>query len=302
MINYREFSKRTLDSQYQDLLRRIMKEGIEMKPIQGEQAKMLVGLQLRYDMSNGFPLITERDMSGKFLRSAIGEHIAFLNGARTQEELEKFGCPWWKRWVTKEKCDIFGLPEGDLGPGSYGAAWSSFPTAEGKPFNQIEHVIRQIKERPFLRTHIITPWIPQYTIQHEGLTRKVVVAPCHGWIHIIAHPETKELRIHHFQRSSDMPVGVPFNIVQYAAFGLMLGTLIDYNFVEYVHTFSDAHIYESQFENVAELISREPRKLPTVTLDKDAVSKIDDIRDFSPEHFILEDYNPHPKMLIPTPV
>lgn len=301
-IAYKPISARTPDNQYQSLLRKIMTEGIEMKPIQGEKARMLVGLQLRYNMSNGFPLITERDMSGKFLISALGEHFAFLNGARTHEELAKFGCPWWNRWVTEEKCAQFGLETGDLGPGSYGAAWASFPTAEGKPFNQIEHVIKQIKERPFLRTHIITPWIPQYAIQHEGLTRKVVVAPCHGWIHVIAHPETKELRIHHFQRSADMPVGVPFNIVQYAAFGLMLGHLIGYKFVEYVHTFSDAHIYESQFENVKILISREPRKLPTVTLDQKAVQPISDIRDFRPEHFKIEDYDPHPKMVIPTPV
>lgn len=302
VVNYKPFEERTPDPQYQNLLKQIMTEGTEVNPIQGERAKMIMGLQLRYNMSNGFPLITERDMSGKFLQSAIGEHVAFLNGARTQEELEKFGCPWWKRWVTKEKCDIFGLPEGDLGPGSYGAAWATFPTSEGKPFDQIEHVIRQIKERPYLRTHIITPWIPQYTIQHEGLTRKVVVAPCHGWIHVIALPETKELRVHHFQRSSDMPVGVPFNMVQYASFGMMVAHLTDYKFVEYVHTFSDAHIYESQHEKVEKLITREPRRLPTVTLDAKAVASITDIKDFRPEHFILSDYDPHEKMIIPTPV
>lgn len=299
---YKPYNERTPDSQYQDLLRRILNEGIEVNPIQGEKAKMLMGLQLRYDMKNGFPVITERDMSDKFFNYALAEHIAFLNGAHTQEELQKFGCPFWKRWVTKEKCAIFGLEEGDLGPGSYGAAWANFPTAEGKPFDQIEHVVRQIKERPYLRTHLISPWIPQYTIQHEGLTRKVVVAPCHGWIHIIAYPERKELRVHHFQRSSDLPVGVPFNIIQYAAFGLMLEHLTGYSFVEYVHTFSDVHIYESQYGKVEELIAREPRKLPTVRLDKEKVAGIDNIKNFRPEHFVLEDYEPHEKMIIPTPV
>jgi len=301
-INYKPFESRTPDSQYQDLLRQIMDEGRDLNPIQGESARMIPGLQLRYKMENGFPLITERDMSGKFLQSAIGEHIAFLNGARTQKELEKFGCPWWKRWVTAEKCAVFGLKEGDLGPGSYGAAWTQFPTSEGASFDQIEHVVRQIKERPLLRTHIITPWIPQYTIQHDRLTRKVVVAPCHGWIHILAFPESKELIVHHFQRSSDMPVGVPFNIVQYASFGLMLAELTGYTFVEYVHTFSDAHIYNSQYEYVKELISREPRRLPTVILDQGAIKGIDNIKDFRPEHFKLSDYEPHEKMLIPTPV
>lgn len=301
-INYTPFAERMPDSQYQDLLRRIMEEGREMNPIQGGSAKMLMGLQLRCDMRNGFPLITERDMSGKFLQSAIGEHIAFLNGARTHEELAKFGCPWWNRWVTKEKCEIFGLPEGDLGPGSYGAAWTDFPTASGGSFDQIENVVKQIKERPYLRTHFISPWIPQYTIQHSELTRKVVVAPCHGWIHIFCFPETKELSIHHFQRSCDMPVGVPFNIVQYAAFGLMLAHLTGYTFTEFVHTFSDAHIYNNQYENVRELISREPRRFPTVTLDEETVKGVDNIKDFRPEHFIISDYEPHEKMIIKTPV
>lgn len=294
------YSERTVDTQYHDLLTRIMRTGREVSPVQGEKAKMVVGHQMRFDMRNGFPLITERDMSGPFLKAALGEHIAFLNGARTQEQLMAFGCKFWDRWVTKEKCDIFGLPEGDLGDGSYGAAWASFPTAEGAHFNQIEHVIKQITERPYLRTHIITPWVPQYVIQHSALTRKTVVAPCHGWIHVLTFPESKELAIHHFQRSADVPVGLAFNIVQYAAFGMMVSKLIGYEMVEYVHTLSDAHIYESQYEKVEELLTRESRRFPTMTLEGDAIEKI---TDFRPEHFVLgTDYEPHPKMLIPTPV
>ncbi len=259
---------------------------------------MIAGAQLRYDIDNGFPVITERDLSGSFFKNALAEHIGFLNGARTQDELEQFGCNWWKRWVTKEKCEIFGLPEGDLGDGSYGAAWATFPTTEGDGFNQIKEVIRQLKERPYLRTHFISPWIPQYAIQHSDLKRKVVVAPCHGWIHILAFPEAKELSIHHFQRSADFPVGVPFNIIQYAAFGLMVAQLIDYKLKEVIYTFSDAHIYESQIDYVKDLISREPRRLPTVELDPE----INDIFDFRPEHFTLKDYDPHSKMMIPTPI
>lgn len=292
------FEERVPDEQYRDVLERIMNEGRDVLPIHGEKARMITGVQLRYDMDNGFPVITERDLSGHFFKGAIAEHIAFLNGARTQEELEKYGCKWWKRWVTKERCDIFGLPEGDLGDGSYGAAWASFPTKEGESFNQIKEVVRQIKERPYLRTHFISPWIPQYTIQHDGLRRKVVVAPCHGWIHILAFPESKEVSIHHFQRSADFPVGVPFNIIQYASFGLMISRLTGYDLKEVVYTFSDAHIYESQFDDVKELLSREPKRLPTVKLDE----TVTDIFDFRPDHFILEDYHPHPKMTISTPV
>jgi len=289
--------QKTVDTQYRDLLARIMKEGHEVKPIHGEKARMITGLQLRYDLSNGFPLIPDRDLS-KLMKGALSEHFAFLHGARTQKELEEWGCKWWSRWVTPEKCAIFGLPAGDLGPGSYGPAWAAFPTAEGKPFNQIIEVIRQLKERPYLRTHIITPWIPQYAIQHSGLTRKVVVAPCHGYIHILAFPETKEITVHHFQRSGDMPVGVPFNIIQYAAFTLMIAQIMGYTPKEYIHTISDAHIYESQYSYVEELLKREPKKLPTVTLDP----SITDIMNFRPEHFKLSEYDPNPAMTIPTPV
>lgn len=291
-------SERTIDTQYRDTLERILRHGHEVLPIHGEKAKMITGVQLRYDIKNGFPVITERDLSGTFFTGALAEHFAFLHGARTQKELETYGCNWWKRWVTKEKCEIFGLPEGDLGDGSYGAAWANFPTKEGGSFNQIANVIRQLKERPFLRTHFISPWIPQYTIQHSELKRKVVVAPCHGWIHILAFPETKELSIHHFQRSADFPVGVPFNMIQYAGFGLMAAQILGYKFKEIVYTFSDAHIYESQYAKVEELLKTEAKKLPTVTLNAD----IKDIFEFKPEHFVLSDYDPNPKMLIPTPV
>lgn len=291
------YQDRLPDDQYQKALAKIMKEGREVKPIHGEKAKMMVGLQLRYDLENGFPLITERDLS-KLMDGALSEHFAFLHGARTQKELEDWGCKWWNRWVTPEKCEIFGLPAGDLGPGSYGPAWASFPTAEGKPFNQIIEVMRQLKERPYLRTHIITPWIPQYAIQHSDLKRKVVVAPCHGYIHILAFPESKELSVHHFQRSGDMPVGVPFNIIQYAAFTLMAASIMGYKPREYIHTISDAHIYESQYALVEELLKREPRRLPTVALDSD----VKDILEFRPKHFHLTDYDPHPAMKIPTPV
>jgi thymidylate synthase len=293
----KSYGERTVDTQYRDLLARIMSEGREVKPIHGERARMIVGLQLRYNLDNGFPVIPDRDLS-KLMRGALSEHFAFLHGAHTQKEMEEWGCKWWERWVTPEKCAMFGLSAGDLGPGSYGPAWVAFPTSEGKPFNQIIEVIRQLKERPYLRTHIITPWIPQYTIQHSGLTRRVVVAPCHGYIHILAFPETKELSVHHFQRSGDMPVGVPFNIMQYAAFTLMIAQIMDYTPREYVHTISDAHIYESQYPFVEELLRREPKRLPTVVLSP----AIKNILDFRPEHFTLSDYEPHPAMKIPTPI
>ena len=295
---YKDPQDRVPDSQYQDFLRKIMEEGEEVKPIQGEKAKRLIGAQLHYKLENGFPIIGERDMSGGMIRGAIAEHIAFLNGARTQAELEEFGCKWWDRWLTKEQCAKFGLEEGDMGDGSYGAAWTNFPTSEGEPFNQIENISEQLEELPFLRTHFISPWIPQYTIAGEGKDRKVVVAPCHGWVHLLTNPEKKELTLHHFQRSGDIPVGVPFNMIQYGAMGLMAAQAIDYTLKEVVFTFSDAHIYESQYEYVKELISREPKKLGTVSLSRTC----ENIKDYRPDDFILTDYEAHPAMRIPTPV
>ena len=312
-MKQKPYKQRSPDWQYHELLAKIMREGTTVHPIQGEDSKMIVGHQMHFLFENGFPLITERDVGNNasiigtdgtekkvnFLRGALGEHIGFLHGARTHEELKRWGCNWWKKWVTKERCDIFDLPEGDLGDGSYVAGWTSFPTKEGTSFNQITEVIRQIKERPALRTHIITPWIPQYTIQHSDLKRRVVVAPCHGWLHVLTFPDTKELTVHHFQRSGDVPVGVVFNIVQYASFAMMLAQVLGYTPRELVYTISDAHIYESQFTKVEELLKREPEPFPTMTITD---SSIRDILDFRPEHFSLTDYYPHPAMIIPTPI
>ncbi len=297
-MKIKPYAERTPNTQYRDVLQKIMKEGVEVSPIQGEKSKMIIGAQMRFSFENGFPMITERDLSGNFMAGALAEHFAFLHGAHTQEELERWGCKWWKRWVTKEKCAIFGLEEGDLGPGSYGPGWTAVPTREGTPFNQITEVMRQLKERPHLRTHLITPWYPPYVIQHSGLTRKVVVAPCHGWLHILAFPDTKEISVHHYQRSGDMPVGVVFNIIQYAAFTMMAAREIGYAPKELIYTISDAHIYESQYDSVREIMSREPRAFPTMELDEAPKT----VLDFRIEHFRLLDYNPHTAMKIPTPV
>jgi len=299
-VNYLAPEQRTPDTQYHDLLRRILETGDDVKPIHGEGARMVFGHQMRFDMRNGFPLLPIRDLTKSF-KGALGELIGFLHGARTLEELKEYGCPnvFWDRWVTAEKCEIFDLPPHDLGDGSYGAAWADFPTPDGGTFNQIEHVVRQIKERPFLRTHIISPWIPFFALQHSELKRKVVVAPCHGWVHIVAMPEMKQLSLHHFQRSGDVPVGVALNLVEYAALGILFARELGYTFKEYVYTISDAHMYESQFPYVEQLLERAPRIFPTVTLDPNVTGVLDARR----EHFTLgDDYDPHDHMNIPTPV
>mgnify|MGYP000623769833 CR=1 FL=1 len=292
------YNERTVDTQYRDMLKKILEEGAEVLPIHGEKSKMLIGMQMRFDMNNGFPMITERNLSDKFMKGALGEHIGFLHGARTHEALAEWGCPWWNRWVTKEKCEIFGLPEGDLGPGSYGAAWANFPTAEGEAFNQIEHLIKQIKERPYLRTHFVSPWIPQYTLQHAGLIRKVVVAPCHGWLHLMVFPETKEISLHHFQRSGDTPVGVPFNMIQYGAFLMMVAQVTGLKPGTFVHTLGDAHLYDNHLEQARLQLSREPRPLPTMRLNP----AVKDLFALKFDDFELLNYDPHPHIKAPVAV
>lgn len=297
-VTYLPLENRTPDTQYRNLLEKILHEGRKVHPIHGEYALMLIGQQMRFPMKNGFPLITERDQSDSF-GGALKEITAFLNGAQTLEELRKFGLPdvYWARWVTKEKCEKFGLLEGDLGDASYGAVWTRFPRRDGAPFNQIENLVRQIKEHPELRTHRVSNFYPPEVIGPEG-TRRVVVAPCHGDLQILVFPETKELVVHHTQRSGDVPTGVPNNMVHYAAFGMMLAQVTGYTFKELIHYIVDAHIYERQIPFVEKLLERVPLRFPEVILDP----SITDIFKFRREHFILGNYRCHEKMNIPTPV
>lgn len=297
MFTYKPPTERTQDSQYQRLLRDILQKGVRTPSQQGVDALTLIGPEpMRFKLENGFPIINERNMNPKTSESlpvtvwqqAIAEICAFINGARTQAELEKFGCYWWKSWVTPEKCAKRGLETGDLGPGSYGAAFHDFPTTEGAPFNQFKHLVEQIKEEPQLRTHFVTPWIPQYIGRGKGKQQKVVVAPCHGWVHV--RIIDGKLTLHMIQRSADTPVGVPSNMIQYAALTLMLAQATDTVPYEYVHSFSDAHIYVDQVPSVETMLSRESRSLATVTMNPNKK----DLFSFRKEDFELSDYNPHP--------
>ena len=291
-MEYAPYEERTPDGQYRDLLLRIV-EGGEVTPTrQGPKALSLMQQTMRFDLSNGFPVITDRSMKS-FWRKPIGELCAFINGATTLKELEAFGCDWWGPWVTPEKTEKRGLPSGDIGPGSYGGAFHNFPTSEGPSFDQFKHVVEQIRELPLDRTHFVSPWIPQYQIRGTGKMQRTTISPCHGWVHI--RVINGRLHVHMFQRSGDVPIGVPQNMLQYAALVLMLEQLTGFTAGVYYHTISDAHIYENQLEMVKVLLEREPRRLPTVQLNE-AGRKIADIHDFRIEHFELSDYHPHPSM------
>jgi thymidylate synthase len=291
-VEYVPYDLRTPDSQYQDLLARIVKDGERTPTRQGPAALTLMQQTMRFDLANGFPMITARSMKS-FWRKPIGELCAFINGATTLDEFERFGCDWWGPWATLEKTARLGLAPGDLGPGSYGGAFHHFPTSEGPPFDQFQHVVEQIREFPHDRTHFVTPWIPQYQARGEGKLRRTTISPCHGWVH--ARVLNERLHLHMFQRSGDIPVGVPQNIVQYAALTLMLAHLTGFPAGAYYHTISDAHVYENQLDAVQTMIDREPRRLPAVTLT-DLGREITDIHDFRIEHFELSDYHPHPSI------
>jgi len=291
------FSERTTDTQYRDLLAKILKEGVRTNTQLDVDAITLMGPgSMHFKMENGFPMITERNMNPKtsemlpvtIWQQAIAEILAFINGARTLNKLEEFGCLWWAPWGTEAKCKKRGLETGDLGPGSYGAAFHDFPTADGGTYDQFKNVVEQIIEFPHLRTHFITPWVPQYTIRGTGKQQKVVVAPCHGWIHL--RVLDNKLTLHMIQRSGDVPIGVPSNMVQYAALLMAIAQATGTEAYEYIHTISDSHIYVDQIPAVEEMLKREQRAFPTMTINPDKK----DLFSFRKEDFTLSDYNPHP--------
>ena len=280
---------RVPDRQYADLLRRILENGEWTETRQGTRALTLLQQTLTYKIANGYPVIPDRDIS-RFWRKAIGELCAFINGARRVDEFESFGCDWWGPWASEAKTRKRGLPTGDLGPGSYGGAFRHFPTSEGEPFDQFGSVVQQIREQPFLRTHFVTPWIPQYLTRAGGRVPLATIAPCHGWIHV--RVLSGGLHLHMFQRSGDVPIGIPSNLVQYSALLLMLSSLTGYPPVAYYHTISDAHIYENQLDVAAEIASREPLRLGDIVLNEKG-ARVSDVHEFRAEHFELVGYRPH---------
>ncbi len=292
MNTYLPFEDRTPDSQYKNLLKNILDNGEWSETRQGPRAKTTMGVQMHFKLSNGFPVITDRSIKS-FWQKPIGELCAFINGARTREQLAEFGCTWWDAWTSEEKTAKRGLKPGDIGPGSYGAAFHDFPTADGGSFDQFKHLVEQLKELPELRTHFVTPWIPQYIVRGEGKKQQVTIAPCHGWVHV--RVINNRLHLHMFQRSGDVPIGVPSNMIQYSALLLMLSQLTGYEPYEYVHTISDAHIYEDQVEHLTPLLERESLRLPTVIINE-AGKMITDIHEFRMEHFEIADYEPHPSI------
>lgn len=291
MPDYLPFTQRRPSSQYREVLEAICNDGEMSGTRQGDPAMTRMMLGSRYDVAQGAAVVPIRDIS-QFFRSPINELAAFVNGARTDAVLRgEYGVRWWGDWTTEEKCAKRGLETGDIGLGSYGAAFHDFPMPNGSGFDQFKHLVEQIKEFAEMRTHFVTPWIPYYVVRGEGKDNKVTIAPCHGWIHVRVYGRGLHLLM--FQRSGDVPVGVPSNLTQYFALGLMLEQLTGHKFVEFCHVISDAHIYSEQMPYVRQMLERGDRPLPTLLINEEG-QQITDIHDFRGHHFDLTDYHPHP--------
>ena len=295
MPEYLPYEDRRPSTQYSDMLRAIRDTGARVRTKQGEEALAIAGHAMRFPLAHGAPVITERSIKG-FVHKAIGELCAFINGARTLDELRAFGCDWWDAWATPGKTLARGLEPGDLGPGSYGHAFRNFTTdldGDDPGFDQLPHLIKKLQDLPLDRTALMSPWIPQANYRDADTKSRNTIAPCHGWIHALVFGD--KLHLIHNQRSGDTPIGVPSNMAQYTALGLMIEQLTGYELVEYVHWIQYAHIYANQLDAVDEILTREPRRLPTLRLN-DAGRQVTDIHAFRSEHFELEDYDPHPSI------
>lgn len=317
-IPYLPYEQRVPDMQYQNLLRFIQESPETFLAKNPYQTKgrwtNLETPRLVYKYENGFPVITERKIS--FWKAAITELILFINGVYTFDEMIKSGCKWWADWTTPEKCKDFGLEAGDLGPGSYGPVLHNLPShrqvnvvnnwrtmstrVEYRPdsFNQVENLIQSLKDGPGLNTHVISTWYPPLDMQHSKLKRQVVVAPCHGTKMQFTIIGGKKLVYTMTQRSCDAPIGLVANIIQHAAFGIMVAHVCSYEPYKYIHVIDDAQIYENQMEEVNELLKRSPFPFPTLQLTEEG-QKVTNIFDFKADHFELNDYQSHPAMNIP---
>ncbi len=305
------YEKREPDYEYHNLLRRLRETGRVAVSGMDARSYEILGHQMEFNLANGFPIITERDLtrgtspdiianyeSNPELRPLTGpakqglaEIIGFINGARTQEQLEMYGCKFWSPWTMNEqKTTKRGLELGDIGPGSYGAAFHDFPTAEGEPFNQYAALVDQIKDRPELRTHIITPFIPQYISRAPGRDQKVLVVPCHGMQHYHVDLNEGTISLTHWQRSCDVPIGLPFNMIHYGALLMMIGQVTGYRPDRLIYQISNGHFYEPQLEKVDELLKREPYPFPRLVMDPN----IKKLEDFRVDHFQIADYMAHP--------
>lgn len=260
--------------QYLDLLNRIMAEGTVKTDRTGVGTRSVFGHQMRFDLSEGFPLLTTKKVH---LKSIIYELLWFLQGSTNVRYLQEHGVSIWNEWADEQ---------GELGP-VYGAQWRSWPDYAGGHIDQISVVIEQIKCNPDSRRLIVSAWNVA-EVDHMKLP------PCHLLFQFYVADGRLSLQL--YQRSADTFLGVPFNIASYALLLMMVAQVCDLEPGEFIHTTGDTHLYLNHIEQVQMQLQRSPRPLPRMRLNPNVKS----IFDFTYEDFMLEDYAPHPH--IPAPV
>jgi|TARA_Y100000590_G_scaffold154479_1_gene177538 thymidylate synthase len=261
--------------QYLDLLRHVKSEGIKKKDRTGTGTLSVFGYQMRFDLNDGFPLVTTKEIH---LKSIIYELLWFLKGDTNIKYLNDNGVTIWNEWADAS---------GDLGP-VYGAQWRSWQTNDGT-IDQIKNVISQIKDNPESRRLIVSAW-------NVGEIDNMALAPCHAFFQF--YVANGKLSCQLYQRSADIFLGVPFNIASYALLLMMIAKVAKLGLGEFVHTFGDAHLYLNHLEQVDEQLTRKPFALPEMRLN----TGIDDIFKFQYKHFELINYQTHPKISAPIAV
>ena len=254
--------------QYLDLLQHVLDHGILKEDRTGTGTHSVFGYRMRFDLQNGFPLLTTKKLH---LKSIIHELLWFLKGDTNVKYLQANGVRIWNEWADEN---------GDLGH-IYGYQWRSWPDYDGGHIDQIKEAIDTIQNNPDSRRIIVSAWnvadLPQMNLP-----------PCHAFFQF--YVANGKLSLQLYQRSADIFLGVPFNIASYALLLMMVAQVTGLEAGDFVHTLGDAHIYNNHIEQVREQLSREPRALPTMKLNPNVKS----IFDFKYEDFELTDYNPHP--------
>ncbi len=265
---------------YLDLLKDVMENGKGKDDRTGTGTRSVFGRQVRFDLNEGFPLLTTKKIH---LKSVIYELLWFLKGDTNIKFLNENGVTIWDEWADEN---------GDLGP-IYGKQWTAWEGKNGETINQIANAVEALKNNPTSRRIIVSGW---NVADLQGLIagKKSAPPPCHTMFQLYVDNDNR-LSCQLYQRSADLFLGVPFNIASYALLTMMLAQVCNLKLGEFVHTFGDLHIYNNHIEQVKLQLSREPFPLPTMKINPD----VKDIFSFKYEDFEIENYNPHPYIKAP---
>jgi len=254
--------------QYHDLMRHVLEHGVKKEDRTGTGTVSVFGYQMRYNLAEGFPLLTTKKLHTK---SIIHELLWFLKGDTNIKYLKDNGVRIWDEWADAD---------GNLGP-VYGYQWRNWPTPDGKHIDQITQVVDMIKKNPDSRRLIVSAW-------NVADINNMKLPPCHAFFQF--YVANGKLSCQLYQRSADIFLGVPFNIASYAILTMMIAQVCDLQLGDFVHTLGDAHLYSNHIEQAKLQLTRDFRPLPTMKINPEVKS----IFDFKIEDFTLENYDPHP--------